>query len=156
MSNYVSHHPTIGDIISNRYLVTGDVKQIPNSRDINPNPWCMTFTQNDVPKRCHWPDSPSGTSIPYPFGPIGRVPQTFRWCCRSAIIFLALRIQFLKNDVCKLGLDIFHESIKFLWFCSHFNYPLVIKNSAMGNSLWMVLLFGEKNHKSSTRWCPNT
>ena len=34
-----SHHPTIGDQ-SDRYGCFGDVKQISNYRDINPNP-CM-------------------------------------------------------------------------------------------------------------------
>ena len=34
----VSRHPTIGDISSPTDFWFGDVKQIPNSRDINPNP----------------------------------------------------------------------------------------------------------------------
>ena len=32
-----------GDIISSRYGCFGDVKQIPNYRDINPNPCWMVF-----------------------------------------------------------------------------------------------------------------
>ena len=35
----IEYHPAIGDVISNRYLVTGDVKQIPKSWDINPKPF---------------------------------------------------------------------------------------------------------------------
>ena len=38
----VSHHPTIGDLISNYSIWFGgfgDVKPIPNYWDINPNPW---------------------------------------------------------------------------------------------------------------------
>ena len=45
MSRYVSPHPTIGDIISNRY---GKVMlKIPNYRDINPKPCARQ------PDRCH-------------------------------------------------------------------------------------------------------
>ena len=41
MSRYVSHHPAIGDINPNKYICCGDVKPIPNSWDINPNPCLM-------------------------------------------------------------------------------------------------------------------
>ena len=39
-----TNQPTIGDISSQTYICFGDVKQIPKSWDINPNPWY----ENDV------------------------------------------------------------------------------------------------------------
>ena len=53
MSRYVSHHPSIGDIYNFQQIFddiwSGDVKQIPETWDINPNPWDLGMIFRNQP-----------------------------------------------------------------------------------------------------------